>query len=132
MRQPRGFTLIELMIVVAIVAILALIAYPSYQEYIRKTHRAQAKADLMELVQQLERRYTTDRTYAGFDLPAESPRDADAGAGFYALTPATITSANTYTLTATPENSQTSDRCGTLTIDNFGVKTHSAGPDDCW
>ena len=57
-KHAKGFTLIELMIVVAVVAILATIAMPSYQEHVRKSRRAQAKADLVELAQQLERHHT--------------------------------------------------------------------------
>ncbi|MDW7601742.1 prepilin-type N-terminal cleavage/methylation domain-containing protein, partial [Stenotrophomonas maltophilia] len=57
-RLARGFTLIELMIVVAVVAILAAIAYPSYSEHVRKSRRAQAKADLVEYAQLAERFHT--------------------------------------------------------------------------
>ena len=118
------------MIVVAIVAILAAIAYPSYQEQIRKNRRAQAKADLMELVQGLERSFTTDRTYANYALAfAQSPRDAAAGAGYYTLALDTQT-ATAYTLSATPKNAQATDRCGKLALDHIGKKTHGAGADD--
>ena len=54
-KRAPGFTLIELMIVVAVVAILVAIAYPSYQEQIRKSRRAQAKADLVEYAGLAER-----------------------------------------------------------------------------
>ncbi|MGI4777786.1 MAG: type IV pilin protein [Janthinobacterium lividum] len=62
----RGFTLIELMIVVAIVAILAAIAYPSYQESVRKGRRAEARTALLELMQQQERYMTQRGTYLVF------------------------------------------------------------------
>lgn len=130
MKPAKGFTLIELMIVVAIVAILAMIAYPSYLEQIRKNRRAQAKADLMELVQGLERSFTTDRTYANYALGfTQSPRDA--ASGFYGLA---ITRAagkpSDFKLTATPQGAQTADRCGALTIDSVGARTHGAGAND--
>lgn len=65
-RRSLGFTLIELMIAVAIVGILAGIAYPAYNDAIRKSRRAQAKADLAELSQRAERWYTAKNSYAGF------------------------------------------------------------------
>lgn len=127
-RTPGGFTLIELMIVVAVVAILAAIAYPSYQEYLRKARRAQAKADLVELAQMAERHHTVNNSYAtwGTAMPFESsPRT---GTEHYSLEAAT--DAGSFTLTATPTSaSQASDRCGVLEIDQTGRKTHSKGTD---
>ena len=132
MKNNRGFTLIELVIVVAVIAILAAIALPSYQDSIRKSRRGQAKADLLELVQMLERAYTTDRSYARYDpLTApfdQSPHDGDAR---YTVAISNVTP-TTYTLTATPQGSQTNDRCGELTIDHMGVKTAEAPVAECW
>lgn len=132
MRKLRGFTLIELMIVVAIVAILATIAYPSYVEHIRKSRRAQAKADLIELTQMMERAFTTDRTFATFSLGSlnTSPHT---GTAWYTITLDPL-SATTYTLTAAPQNDQTHDRCGTLSINQLSVKTADGplGVAGCW
>jgi type IV pilus assembly protein PilE len=130
-RPVAGFTLIELMVVVAIVAILAAVAFPSYREQVRKSRRAQAKADLIELTQNLERFRTVNNTYAGIALPFnQSPR---AGTSHYALTVSGNT-ANAFLLTATPAGAQADDRCGTLTVNQAGVKTESgsADYDDCW
>lgn len=62
-QKNEGFTLIELMIVVAIIGILAAVAYPSYQEYVRKSRRAEGRTALMELLQQQERYMTQNNTY---------------------------------------------------------------------
>ncbi|MBG6075500.1 type IV pilin protein [Polaromonas sp. CG_9.11] len=64
--HSQGFTLIELMIVVAIVAILASIAYPSYRSSILKGNRAQGRTALAELMQQQERYMTQRNCYLGF------------------------------------------------------------------
>jgi type IV pilus assembly protein PilE len=131
--KNRGFTLIELMIVVVIVAVLAMIAYPSYQEQVRKTRRNQAKADLMELTQALERKFTADRDYStpAFTFPmTKSPRDAADGKEYYDLGFVDAPTAGAYNLQAVPVNSQASDRCGTLTINQLTQRHHSTGDDD--
>lgn len=133
-RANAGFTLIELMVVVAVVAILATIAYPSYQDALRKSRRGQAKADLVELAAEAERFRTVNNSYEDFDLTfTQSPREAGAVAR-YNLTPVTLPDANTFTLTATPTAGQDQDRCGTLTINQAGVKTESGAAtlSECW
>ena len=64
-RRTPGFSLIELMIVVAVIAILAAIVYPNYRESVLKSRRGQAKADLVEMAQILERRHTVQNDYSG-------------------------------------------------------------------
>lgn len=66
--MKNGFTLIELMIVVAIIGILAAIAYPSYQEYVIRTHRADVQAELMRLAGELQKYKTVHHSYAGATL----------------------------------------------------------------
>jgi type IV pilus assembly protein PilE len=128
-KNARGFTLLELMIVVAVIAILALIAYPNYIAHTRKARRAQARTDLMELAQMLERTFTTDRDYTKFALPAShahSPRD---GAPRYDIMLAPLTR-TTFTLTATPLADQRADPCGTLTLTHTGARTPAGN--NCW
>lgn len=59
----RGFTLVELMIVVAVIAVITMIAVPAYNEQVRKSRRGLAKSDLLELTQCAERFHTTNGTY---------------------------------------------------------------------
>lgn len=139
--RETGFTLIEIMIVVAIVGILAAIAYPSYMEHVRRGNRADAQASLMELTQFMERnytrlgRYTTDA--AGTTAPtlpfATSPKDGSRA--IYDLGLGTVTT-TTYTLQASPSAGGTmvGDRCGTLTVTNTGLRGQAAGATgaDCW
>lgn len=135
-RVAAGFTLIELMVVVAIVAILVAIAYPAYNDSVRKSRRGQAKADLVELAQRAERWHTVNNTYVGFWTTIDSadrvsPRTG--GTAAYNLTE--TEAANTFTLTATPQGGQTADtRCGTLTLNQAGLKTESGtgALADCW
>lgn len=139
--QDAGFTLIELMIVVAIVAIVAALAYPSYQTHVQKTRRAAAASCLTELAQWMERNYTTCLSYsltgAGCgtavttaQLPALQCRNEVAGS--YALSFTANPTTNAYTLRAEPQGGQTSDtRCGTLTLNNQGVKGAAAAT-GCW
>lgn len=124
-RLQAGFTLIELMVVVAVVAILAAIAFPSYQEQVRKSRRGQAKADLVEYAQLAERYHTVNNTYVGFTAPTQSPRE---GVAFYGVALSNLAQ-STFTLTATPVagGPQASDRCGVMTINQAGVKTHKSG-----
>ncbi len=139
LRRARvgGFTLIELMVVIAIVAILAAIALPAYGDSVRKSRRGQAKADLTELAQRAERWHTVNNTYVGFwaNVPlAErvSPRTPGAAAAYNI---AAVEAANTYALTASPLGGQLADtRCLALSINQLGQKgkTGSGTVADCW
>ncbi len=136
-RLARGFTLIELMVVVAIVAILAAVAYPSYEDSIRKSRRGQVQADLVELATQAERFHTVNNTYAGFwdSLPSErkvSPREG--GEVAYELDIDDVSS-STFTFVAEPKGRQLKDtRCLEMTLNQAGQKTESGSgqTDDCW
>lgn len=120
-KHAGGFTLIELMIVVAIVAILTAIALPSYNEYVRQGHRADARAGLLQAQQWLERAATANGTYPT-SLPAALTWEGDTSKRY------TIAFANgntnaAYTLVATrKEGAQANDRCGDLTLTHNGVR----------
>lgn len=121
-RRVAGFTLFELMITVAVVAILATIAMPAYQDSVRKSRRAQAKADLVELAQNLERYHTVQNTYATAKLQfTQSPRE---GTAHYTLSFDKDPTASTFGIQAVPVagGSQAKDTCGTLALDQAGRK----------
>ncbi len=131
MKRSTGFTLIELMIVVAIVGILAAIAYPSYIEHIKSGRRSEAKVALVDLASFMERYYTEKMTYAGAVLPyTVIPKGATGDAVYYTLAFKDPPAA-TYMIQVTPGGVQSGDRCGVMGIDNRGAKT-SGGSDPCW
>lgn len=129
-RGAGGFTLVELMIVVAVIAVLAAIAVPSYADSVRKGRRGQAKADLVDSAQLVERYKTINATYEGTPGPPFRNRSPESGTLYYDIT-LTNRTTNTFTLTATPRagSGQERDRCGVLAINAVGQKTHSAGTD---
>ncbi len=132
--ETRGFTLIELMIVVAVVAILASVAYPSYQDHIRKARRVDAQTALLELTHFMERYYTTHGTYLGAVLPFNTaPRGA--ATPFYNLTFSAGPTATAYTLQATRVNAMADDPCGNLRMSSTGARTTELAALDgarCW
>lgn len=129
-RRDRGFTLIELMVVVVIVGILAAIAYPSYQSYILKGNRASAQAFLMDAAQRQAQYFLDNRTYAPdlatlFGTASPVPSEVSK----YYGTPVVATTAGpppTFVITATPQGTQNKNNEPTLTIDQAGTKTPSA------
>lgn len=129
-----GFTLIELMFVVAIIGIVAAIAYPNYQGYVEKARRGDAQGVLMQFASAMERYYTQNNTYAGADdgngVPGAPPSDLfpdeaplDGNAKFYDLTIQDL-QANSFTLRATPKNGQSGD--GFLQLHSNGVREWDA------
>lgn len=120
--SQKGFTLIELMIVIAIVGIISAIAYPSYQDSVRKARRGDAQAGLVEAANDMERFYTENNTYIGVAWPANITSD------FYTLA-ISAQSLSAFALQATPTGAQLSDTCGTLTLSSTGAKTPAI---DCW
>jgi type IV pilus assembly protein PilE len=125
----RGFTLIEMMIVVVIVAILASIAFPSYQEYMRRSYRAEGQAFLNDVAARQERYYSQNYTYVtAVDKLSNLGVTDTSETGRYTLT---LEATDGYTLTATP--TFTDPRCGNLTLNGKGEKNVTEGDKSyCW
>ena len=127
-RFLRGYTITEILIVVAIVGIIAAIGYPQYQDYVREARRADGHSALSRLAAQQERFFADNNAYTA-DLQGDLgyPNPALSADGHYALTAAAATA--TFTLTATAQGNQTADAgCTPLTLNSQGVK----GPANCW
>ncbi|MEX3773917.1 type IV pilin protein [Pseudomonas sp. MYb118] len=126
----RGFTLIEIMIVIAIIGILITIGYPSLTEYVKKGRRAEVTGLLSEQAQILERYYSRNNLYT-------NATGLSAGNDYYTITPTLAD--QTFLLTATRKtgSSMATDKCGDFTITNTGVRSmvnaaSGVGTKDCW
>ncbi len=143
--RQAGFTLIELMIVVAIIAIISAIAYPSYMNYVVNTKRTAATTTLMEIAERQQqffmdnKRFAANMTELGFaanplvvDDQGNATAAGDAAAA-YSVSLSNV-AATTYTITAAPLNAQLKHdaKCGSLTLDQRGAQAASTGSDDCW
>jgi len=154
--RQNGFTLMEVMIVVAIIGVLSSIAFPSYMEHVKKTKRSDAKVALLKIAQMQESYFVQNLTYAkdltstsangGLSLSAPvkseneeytiSMTSTDSGGG--ACTGKAADACTSFTLTATPAGGQTNDTaCTRFTLSNTGKKGTSAGATNaqikkCW
>lgn len=134
-RNNKGFTLIELMIVVAIVAILGSIAYPSYTDYVRKARRADGTSSLLNAAHRLERCGSTFGRYDHASCGNGVIPPIDSTEAYYSISG--VATASTYDFTATAQNEQLNDAgyCNGFTVDEAGVKglnSGSEGVDRCW
>jgi type IV pilus assembly protein PilE len=151
-----GFTLIELMIVVAVAAIIAMVAIPGYQDYVIRSKRAAARQVLMEAAQYLERNYTAAGCYNFANTPSCLVQSGSAtaqpstllrapseGRQSYAVAWAFTNSGQAYTLTANPcgdagscpsgtDTSFKDPTCGALTLTQTGLRGASGSITTCW
>lgn len=131
MKQQKGFTLVELMVVVVIIGILSAIAFPSYNAYVNDARRSDAKVALSKIADRQERYYLQNGTYTTSLAAINMSTTSDEG--FYALTvPSADGSGFTATATAQGDAAKDSD-CTSLSLSSTGAKTATgAAPAECW
>lgn len=130
--MKKGFTLIELMIVVAIIAILAMLAYPAYTDYLRKTKRAEAQAELLDLASKMQRYKVANFTFLKADgepIALENIGENNglklprSGTALYQVELTDVT-ANTWVLSAIPIDNTIQQLNGGFSLNYRGEK--------CW
>ena len=133
MRRIRGFTLLELMIVVVVIAILAALAMSGYSKQVRKSHRAEAKQILAQVVLREEKWRANNPLYLGTDSSAANKTlfGSISAGSYYTVAITTGQSGAAYTIAATPTGDQAKDSCGTITYAVSGA-TVTKTPVDCW
>lgn len=126
-RRLRGFTLVELLIVIAVIALLARIAFPSYQAYMKRVYRSEVQSLMLDLANREQQYLLDNRSFLGGGASAVStlvptgvPADVSA---YYTVT---ITAAAgpppTFTVTATPKSGTTMAGEAAFTLDQDGTK----------
>ena len=141
-KASRGFTLIELMIVVVVVGILAAVAIPQYRHYVENTRRGAAQVALMDAAQFMQRFYAANNNYAVAlnGTPAALPVSlttipADTAGNARNYTVQLVTTPTGFTLSATPVpgSAMANDRCGVMRLTQTGARSVSSDIlANCW
>lgn len=129
MNKVKGFTLLELMIVVVLVGIVTSYAFVSSSEHIKKSHRAEAKSLMLQVANQEERYYTENNAYGSMTDIGNASATITTDSGNHQVTVAVAGDNMSYTITATPVN--TDNECGNLTLTNTDVRGSSIAG-NCW
>jgi type IV pilus assembly protein PilE len=127
----RGFTLMEVIVVVVMLGILAAIAIPNYSEYVRRGHRSAAQAYILDLASRQVQFYLDRRVFADNVAALNVAAPAELASRYTVAIVVNAGPPATFTITATPTGSQTGDRCGNLTITQTGARGASATT-GCW
>lgn len=136
-RKQQGFTLIEMMIVVAIIGVLAAIAYPSYQQYVIKTKRTDMMTEMQNIASEIESRklalgsYNAISSSVNTDFAIDYPRQGDA---LYAVTITPTPLTDKWTIKATPKANAQMVNDGTLSLNyqNNKCRDSVCGTGDEW
>lgn len=132
MKKNQGFTLVEVMVVVAIISVIATIAFPMYREFTERARREQVRGFLSEIANAQERYFTINKSYAtsmaDLRMNAFTSGTEESSAATVALT----SDGAEWTATATLRIEDS--KCTQLILDNFGAKTVGTGSDqtECW
>jgi type IV pilus assembly protein PilE len=145
-KRNLGFSLIELMVVVAIVGVLATFAFGSYDSYVTRTNRAIGKSFLSQVASKQEQYFADNKQYAD-DMKAlgyayekfgvdnrSNVLDPSDSTAIYVMTLTNTDGNRTYTVEAVPTNAQAGkdSECGTLSITQAGTKGVSGSGTSCW
>lgn len=132
--RTKGFTLLELMIVVMIIAILAAVAIPSYRQYVVRSHRTDAQRALMDVAGRQERYFYSNNGYA--DTLAKLSASSNMAGSYYTVSIPSASSTD-FTVTATAVGTQQKDDalCQTLSLNRAGVQQSTGSTTNspkCW
>ncbi|MGP9691466.1 type IV pilin protein [Psychrobacter sp. AOP30-A2-5] len=130
-KNDQGFTLIEMMIVVAIIGILAAISYPSYQNYVIKTKRTDMMSEMQNIASEIESRKLAQGSYSAIstsvktDFATAYPRQ---GTALYDVT-ITDPLVSKWIINATPKTGMQMVSDGNLSLNYQGIKCRGNGTD---
>jgi type IV pilus assembly protein PilE len=130
-RQPaKGFTLIELVVVMAIAAILAAVAIPNYSEYVMRSHRSAVQSFISDVASRQSQFVLDRRSYAATVAALNMNAPAEVAARYNVAVAVVAGPPAGFQISATPIGAQATDRCGLLTIDQAGNRTAVGAR--CW
>ncbi len=142
LHKVEGFSLTEILIVLAIMGILAAVAFPTYTESLRRANRAEAKSELVQVAAEQERFFSSYNRYSTDATPLITPPVADRSRttknAWYVISVAACAGAgnaitNCFIATATAQNQQAADGCTTFTLTSTGLRGATGlTSDECW
>lgn len=130
--KTKGFTLIELMIVIAIIGILAAVAYPAYTNSVKRAQRADAMDALLSLAGRMEEYYLVNNTYAGTTVKIDGSGTVGSSLSSENLYLLSISGETAYGYKLTARPKKTDPECLTLTLDSLGKQGSTGSLTNCW